>query len=117
MAIPEEGFPARVLMRLEAHEKRQTRTQWLITLATLFLGSLAALVWLGFNWNFLVDVAVFFTDGIFVLTTLVFAFLSALVRFVGQGPLLIYAAIVLVMTVLWARLSGGFHSPTMYQQG
>lgn len=112
MAIPAEGFPARVLARLEAYEKRRTRTQWLLTLAVIFLGSFAALGWLVFNWSVIVNAAVFLTASAFVLVPVAFTFLFALARFIGQGPLLLYALLVLVLTLGWARVSGGFN-PTI----
>lgn len=111
MAIPEEGFPARVMARLEALEKRRTRTQWLLTLVILFLGSLAAFVWLVNNRNLLVETIVFFSSGVFVLIPASFSFLSALLRFVGQGPLLLYALGALALTVFWARITGAFNTP------
>jgi hypothetical protein len=108
MAIPEEGFPARVLARLEAYELRRTRAQWILTLAVIFLGSLGALLWLVSNGGVVVSLSVLLVSGAFVFIPLSLAFLFALGQFIGQGPLLLYAISVLVLTVLWARVSGGF---------
>lgn len=109
MAIPEAGFPLRVLARLERHEKRRNRSQWLFTLGILFLGSLAALVWLVFNGPAMLNTVTFVATSAFLFAPLLFAFLFALVQFIGQGPLLVYALIVLVLTLLWARVSGGLN--------
>lgn len=105
MAIPEEGFPARVLARLEAFEKRRNRTQWLLTLGVLFLGSLAALVWFALNGSAILATLIFAVNNALFLIPLGLAFLFALVQFVGQGPLLVSALIVLMLTLLWARAS------------
>jgi len=108
MAIPEEGFPARVLARLEAYELRRTRAQWVLTLGVIFLGSLGALLWLVSNAGAVLSTAIFLVSGSFILVPFAIAFLSALGRFIGQGPLLIYALAVLTLTVIWAGVSGGF---------
>lgn len=107
MAIPEEGFPARVIARLEAYELRRTRSQWLLTLGVIFLGSLGALLWLASNAGAVLSTAIFLVSGSFVLVPLAVAFLSALGRYIGQGPLLIYALSVLTLTVIWAGATGG----------
>lgn len=113
MAIPEEGFPARVLARLERYEKRRTRLQWLLTLAIFFLGSLAVLGWLVFNWTVLLNTLFFVGTSASFMILFVLTFLFAVARFVGQGPLLIYAVFALALTVLWARVSGSWTLSTI----
>lgn len=107
MAIPEEGFPARVLARLEAYELRRTRAQWILTLVVIFLGSSGALLWLASNASVIISLAVLLVASTFVLVPLAPAFLAALAQSVGQGPLLIYALAVLILTIVWASVSGG----------
>jgi hypothetical protein len=109
MAIPDEGFPLRVLARLEIHEKRRNRLQWILTLGVLFLGSFAALVWLVLNWSVFINTIILVAASLLLLVPFAFAFLFALVQFIGQGPLLLYALIVLLLTLLWARVSGGLN--------
>lgn len=109
MAIPEEGFPARFLLRLEMYEKRRTRTEWLFTLGILFLGSFAAAFWLVFNWAAVINTLLFVIDSLLILTPLLLAVLFAIATRVGQESLLLYAIVVLMVTVLWARASGGMH--------
>jgi hypothetical protein len=111
MALPEEGFPARVIARLEAYEKRRTRAQWLLTLAILFLGSLAALAWLVLNASALVASLPGLAADMPRWLELGFTFLFAVVQYAGQGPLLIYALVVLVLTMVWAQVSGGLNRP------
>lgn len=111
MAIPEEGFPARVIARLEAYEKSRSRTQWLLTLGVLFLGSLGGLVWFALNASWIANTVLFLAANALVLIPLLPAFLGALLQYIGQGPLLIYALVVLLLTVIWARVSGGLLKP------
>lgn len=108
MVLPDEGFPLRVLARLEAYEKHRFRLQWLLTLALFFLGSFAALAWLSANGESLVNTAINLLRMFVLLVPLAFVFLFALIQFIGQGPLLLYALIVLALTVLWARVSGSW---------
>lgn len=108
MAIPDEGFPARVLFRLEAYERRRNRTQWLLTLGMVFLGLLAVSAWFAWNGAELVNTLLFFTAGAILMVPLAFAFFIALLTLLGQGALLIYAFIVLALTLIWARASGAF---------
>jgi hypothetical protein len=110
MAIPEEGFPARVLMRIEAYERSRSRVQWYLTLGVLFLGSCAALLWVGLNWGLLLNASVDWVTDALVLLPLLFAFVVALFHFIGEGPLLVYALGALLLTLLWVRVSGGFSS-------
>lgn len=110
MALPSEGFPARVIARLEAYELRRTRTQWLLTLGMIFLGSLAALVWLVLDGGAIVGNLAVLAADLAVWVPLSFAFLFTLVGYMGQGPLLVYALVVLTLTVVWARVTGGLTS-------
>lgn len=112
MAIPEEGFPARVIMRIEAYEKSRTRTQWYLTLGMIFAGMLAALLWLVMNWGALMHLGVSLFTGALVLVPLAFALLLTLLKFVGQGPLVVYALVALVLTLAWVGVSGGFRADT-----
>lgn len=109
MALPDEGFPARFLLRLEAYERSRTRTQWLLTLGIIFLGSLAALAWLALNWNIFLDAIIFLAASLLLFIPLGLAILFTLVQAIGTGPLLIYALIVLALTLLWARVSGNWN--------
>jgi len=109
MVMPAEGFPARVISRLEAYEKRRTRTQWLLTVGVVFLGSLAALGWLVFNWAAMLDTLFFLAASALFLILMALTFLFALVQSIGQGPLLVYALFVLALTVVWARVSGSWN--------
>jgi hypothetical protein len=111
MAIPEEGFPARVIARLEAYEKSRTRRQWLLTVGVIFLGSVAGLAWFVLNAGWIADTVLFFAANAFVLIPFTLAFVSALLQYIGQGPLLIYALLVLLITIIWARVSGGLPKP------
>jgi hypothetical protein len=113
MALPEEGFPARVIARLEAHERRRTRTQWLLTLGVIFLGSFAALVWLVFNAVALLTSLPELTAQVGIWIPLGFSFLFTLVQYLGEGPLLLYALSVLALTLVWAYVSGGLGRPLL----
>lgn len=117
MAVPDEGFPTRVLLRLDAYQAKRARAQWLFTLGMIFLGSLAAFVWVGLNGNAVIDFMVFITNDALVLLQVAFSVLLAVVSLVGQGPLLLYALFVLALTVVWARASGGFVNTTTSIQG
>ena len=115
MAIPDEGFPLRVLARLDAYERRRNRSQWLIALGIIFLGLFAAFFWLVVNSGTVASAAIFLVSSSILLIPMSFAFLFALVAFIGSGPLLIYALLVLILTVVWARVSGGWNpSPTQH---
>ncbi|HZQ04976.1 MAG TPA: hypothetical protein VFD70_00235 [Anaerolineae bacterium] len=105
MAIPDDGFPARVLARLEIYERQRNRVQWLLTLGILFLGSLVAVVWFLSSFSAIIeniaqelstlaDALPVLYDSLFILTATL-----------GRGPLLLYALIVLVLTLIWARVS------------
>jgi len=115
MAIPDEGFPLRVLLRLEARERSQNRAQWALTLGMIFLGLLAALAWVVLNGGALLDTGLTLVGSALVLAPLSFAVLFALVRLLGQGPLLLYAFAALLLTLLWARVSGGWQSGSAQQ--
>jgi hypothetical protein len=114
MAIPAEGFPFRVLARIEAYERSRTRAQWYLTLGVIFLGSLAALLWGALNWGNLFSASVELVASVLILAPLLLTLFFATVRIVGQGPLLLYALIVLLLTLLWVRVSGGFQSTTVH---
>ncbi len=105
MAIPDDGFPARVLARLELYERQRNRAQWLLTLGLLFLGSLVAVVWFLSNFSAIIeniaqeistlaDALPVLYDSLFILTDTI-----------GRGPLLVYALLVLGLTLLWSRVS------------
>lgn len=108
MAIPEEGFPLRVLARLEAYELRRTRLQWLFTVGVIFLGSFAALGWFALNASAIASAVLSVLANGLVLIPFLFAVLVAVVQYMGNGPLLIYALGALVLTMVWVRVSGGF---------
>lgn len=108
MVIPDEGFPLRVLARLEAYEKSRSRLQWILTLAVFFLGLFAALLWFSANAGTLVGTVVDLVRTVILIVPLAFTFFFALLRFIGQGPLLLYALIVLALTIIWARVSGSW---------
>ncbi|MCC7161301.1 MAG: hypothetical protein IT331_02315 [Anaerolineae bacterium] len=108
MVLPDEGFPLRVLARVEAYEKHRSRIQWLLTLLLFFLGSFAALFWFLANAGALVNTAIELVSALVLVIPLAIVFLFALIQFVGHGPLLLYALIVLALTVLWARVSGSW---------
>jgi hypothetical protein len=110
MAIPDEGFPLRFLARLDAYERRRARLQWALTLLVLFLGLSAALYWFGTNWSAVVNTLFFAAASGILLVPLGFAFLFALVTYLGTGPILLYALVVLLLTLLWARVSGGWNA-------
>lgn len=110
MAIPDEGFPARVLLRIEAYERARTRTQWYLTLGMIFLGLLAALVWVAVNGSALVQLGVSLVAGSLILMPLLIMVAITLLRLIGQGPLLVLALGALLLTLLWVRASGGFHA-------
>lgn len=108
MVIPMEGFPLRVLARLEAYERQRRRIEWLFTLGVLFLGSLAASLWVIFNFDALLEgSAQFFTTLLAVLPVL-FNVLFILSDSIGRGPLLLYALVVLGLTWTLGRASGGW---------
>lgn len=109
MAIPDEGFPLRVLARIDAYERRRDRSQWLLAIAIIFLGLFAALLWFGVNGSAVISAALVLASGLYILLPLSFAFLFALAAFIGNGPILIYAFLVLILTLLWARASGGWN--------
>ncbi|MCG3142423.1 MAG: hypothetical protein HDKAJFGB_03891 [Anaerolineae bacterium] len=110
MAIPDEGFPARVLLRIEAYERTRTRRQWYLTLGLISLGLLAALVWLALNWSALIQLSLGILAGLLILVPLILLFALATLRFLGQAPLLGLALIALILTLVWARASGGFRT-------
>ena len=117
MAIPEEGFPARVFLRIEAYERARTRKQWYLTLGMLALGLLAACAWVALNWGNLIHTGVMaFTDAM-VFVPLVFTLLAAAWRAVGQVPLLLFTLSTVVLTLLWLAISGGFHSHAAHRVG
>jgi hypothetical protein len=107
MAIPVEGFPARVLARIEAYEKRRTRTEWLLTLLMVFLGFCAAAVWLSFNYTAVADGMVQALTTLFVVLPVWLNVILILAQALGSGALLLYALLVLVLMLLWARATGG----------
>lgn len=117
MAIPEEGFPARVLLRIEAYERSRTRKQWYFTLGVIFLGFAAAFLWLVLNWSGIVSVGVGLFLGALVLVPLLFLFVITLLQNLGQGPLVVYALGVIILTLLWLRVSGGFQSHRVPHDG
>jgi hypothetical protein len=106
MAIPADGFPARVLARIEAYEKRRSREEWLLTLGVIFLGLLAAIVWLSFNYSTLLASAAQTVTTLLAVLPVWFGSALVLGNYLGSGPLLVYALIVLALTVVWARLNG-----------
>lgn len=108
MVLPDEGFPLRVLARLEAYESSRSRIQWILTLVVFFLGSFAAVVWLSANSGTLVGTMIDLIRTVLLIIPLALFFLLALIKYIGQGPLLLYALIVLALTVLWARVSGSW---------
>ncbi len=108
MAIPDEGFPARVLARLELYEKRRSRLEWLITLGLIFLGLLAAVVWLAIDLPLFVHSAVQWIQALAVLVPVSLHVLFVLTAAVGSGTLVVYAIFVLVLMLFWARVSGAF---------
>lgn len=117
MAIPDEGFPARVLLRIEAYERSRTRKQWYFTLGAIFLGFAAAFLWLALNWTGVVSLGVGLVLSALVLVPLLFMVLLALLNNLGQGPLLVYAVGVMLLTLLWLRVSGGLQSPRVPHDG
>ena len=108
MAIPEEGFPLRVLARLEAYELRRTRLQWLFTVAVIFLGLFAALVWFALNAGAIASAGLLLVANGLVFIPFLFAVAIAVLNYMGNGPLLIFAVGVLAFTLVWARVSGGW---------
>lgn len=115
MVIPEEGFPARVLLRIEAYEKSRTRTQWYFTLGVIFLGLLAALLWVILNWSALLDLGISLLASAIVFVPLLLTLFITLVRAIGDGPVLLYAFATLLLTLLWVRVSGGFQASSTQQ--
>jgi hypothetical protein len=115
MVIPEEGFPARVLLRIEAYEKSRTRTQWYFTLGVIALGSLAAVLFVVLNWSTLIDASIGLLTSAIVLVPMLLTLAIVLVRVIGEGPILLYAFATLLLTLLWVRVSGGFQHPTTQQ--
>jgi hypothetical protein len=108
MVRPPEGFPLRVLDRIALYERRQHRIQWILTLLLIFLGSVLASVWVVTNLG-----AVLNTLGVLVFTvqSAVPVWLEALfvvARAAGQGGLFASAVLVLVLTIVIARLAGDF---------
>lgn len=110
MAIPDEGFPARVILRIEAYERTRTRRQWYLTLGMILLGLLAALGWLALNSGALFQLGVTLFAGSLVFIPLLLIFAVAFLHWIGQGPLLVFALGALLLTLLWVRASGGFHA-------
>jgi hypothetical protein len=110
MAIPDEGFPARVLLRIEAYERARTRTQWYLTLGLIFLGLFAALYWVALNGGAVVHLGVSIVASFITLFPLLLVFAITFLRWVVQGPLLVLALGAVVMTLLWVRVSGGFRA-------
>ncbi len=110
MAIPDEGFPARVLLRIEAYERARTRRQWYLTLGMIFLGLFAALVWFALNWSALIQLGIGIGAGLLILVPLALLFALATLRILGETPLLVFALIALALTLVWARASGGFYA-------
>lgn len=110
MAMPDEGFPARVLLRIEAYERTRTRRQWYLTLGMIFLGLLAALLWVALNGSAMIQLGVSIIAGSLLLVPLLIVVAIAVVHAMGQGPLLLFALGALLLTLLWVRASGGFHA-------
>jgi hypothetical protein len=108
MAIPSDGFPLRVLARLEAYEHHRRRIEWLLTLGILFLGSLAASLWVIFNFDMLVETIAQLLTTLLAVVPILFNALFILTNAIGNGPLLLYALIVLALTWIWGRASGGW---------
>jgi predicted anti-sigma-YlaC factor YlaD len=108
MVIPEAGFPLRVLARLDRYERRRTRVQWLITLGLLFLGALAALAWLILNLGGVFDALASLVHALEVILPAWFNAVLDWSAYGGRVPLFIYACLALVLTVVWARVVGGF---------
>lgn len=108
MAIPSDGFPLRVLARLEAYEHSRRRIEWLFTLGILFLGSLAGSLWVIFNFDMLVENLAQLLTIVLAVLPVLFNALFVLSNALGQGPLLLYALSVLVLTWVWGRASGGW---------
>lgn len=115
MAIPDEGFPARVLLRIEAYERARTRKQWYLTLGMIFLGLLAALIWVAVNGGALVQLGVSIVAGSLILLPLLLMVAVTLLRLLGQGPLLVFALGALLLTLVWMRASGGFRADAANQ--
>lgn len=106
MAIPDEGFPGRVLARLELYERRRTRTEWLLTLGLILVGSLLGVLWVVLDFGNIVDGLVQSLATAAVLLPLAYSALLILTRAAGRDVMLIYALLVLVLMLIWARASG-----------
>jgi hypothetical protein len=107
MAIPTEGFPARVLARLEVYERHRARAQWLITVALIFLGSLAAIGWLIANYSGLLETIAQIATTLITVVPVWFNALRVLMSSLDTTVLLAYALLAVLLTALWARASGG----------
>lgn len=107
MALPDEGFALRVLYRIDAYEKHRSRREWLLTLLILFLGAVVSAGWLVMNLSQLLNgLGALFTDLVSIVPVWLNALL-VLMRYLGAGPLLVYALIVLALIYVWTRASGG----------
>ncbi len=109
MVLPDEDFPLRVLARVERYEAHRNRLQWYITLGIFFLGLLAASAWFALDGGSILSTTVLLISSATLIIPLAVAFLFALAQFIGHGPLLIYALLVLILTILWARVSGNWN--------
>jgi hypothetical protein len=109
MVLPDEGFPLRVIQRLELYEAHRNRLQWYITLGIFFLGLLAASLWVAVDGSNLLATILDLVSNAVTYIPLTLAFLVSLARYMGQGPLLLYAFLVLALTIIWARLSGNWN--------
>lgn len=107
MAIPNEGLPARVLARIEAYERRRTRAEWLLTLGILFLGLVSAAAWVVLDFSEIVRGAAGAVSFLVLIVPLLYNTLRVLLESGGRIPLLAYALLVLVLTAVWVRASGG----------
>lgn len=106
MAIPAEGFPARVLARIESYERRRTRIEWFVTLLLLFLAGLAAVGWAAVNYRFILDaVADSLTAVTLILPVWINSFFT-LLESTSRAELVVYALLVFALTWIWARVSG-----------
>jgi hypothetical protein len=106
MVIPMEGFPGRVLARIEAYERRRTRIEWLLTLVLVFLGFCAAVAWVFSNSTALLDGAAWALTTLIVVLPVWLNAILILAQAAGSGALVVYASLVLVLMLLWARATG-----------
>lgn len=124
MASPSSGFAARVLARIEDRERQRARRRALIGIALLavMMSVLSAIIgaWLidsisemlhpeavapltlGFSVLF---------DGWFGALQALWITINVMDSQLGEFPILIYAAVVLAMTTLWASIAAGRLQP------